>query len=535
MQQPVSSSATRIAVTAEQVLTPSPQTVSIPVNPYRQAEYLFRLSSADDGALDNPFSGRNTFRAEPSYDLHAKCWRYVVFATVAGIVTLTTVTIALFIAVRDIQATKVGDIHSGVLYYGICLIGGLLSGIPHLMLCPLDTIKCRMQLGEFSSVSSGWSVLWRESKVQAALYRPRSTSGCVSPPLQFPQGYIDRLVQYWNRLAILYRGWQPTGVGYCLQGALKFGFYEIFKAQFAMLFPVAAIVRWRTLLLLVSSAGAEIIADVALAPFETVKVRMQTGSDRLDAVVSSLWCEEGLRGFFRCLPALWARQVPYTMVKFSTYEVISVWLKDVLLSSQHGPGLTGAGGMVVVAVLAGYIAGVGCALASNPADTLVSLLTQPTSKDLNEDKLMNRRYISTSEPNQQQQRPIVLTSPLLFDMNNNTTTSSFALHHNPTEAHTMHSSTIGFTTVTTDGGASQGLLLQPIGATHRRVLSQGSNSSLNVAQQNQPVGPTVWQSIRRLGCRGLYRGLTARIVVVGSLTSLQWAIYVGFKTVLLRA
>lgn len=34
--------------------------------------------------------------------------------------------------------------------------------------------------------------------------------------------------------------------------------------------------KWRTSLYLTASASAELIADVALCPFEAVKVRMQT-------------------------------------------------------------------------------------------------------------------------------------------------------------------------------------------------------------------------------------------------------------------
>lgn len=68
-------------------------------------------------------------------------------------------------------------------------------------------------------------------------------------------------------------GWSPTFVGYCFQGAGKYGFYEIFKYQYGeKLFPNAN----QTVVYLAASASAEFIADIFLCPFESVKVRMQT-------------------------------------------------------------------------------------------------------------------------------------------------------------------------------------------------------------------------------------------------------------------
>jgi solute carrier family 25 (mitochondrial phosphate transporter), member 3 len=68
-------------------------------------------------------------------------------------------------------------------------------------------------------------------------------------------------------------GWAPTFVGYSFQGAGKYGFYEIFKHQYGdRMFPGAN----KTLVYLAASATAEFFADIALCPFEAIKVRMQT-------------------------------------------------------------------------------------------------------------------------------------------------------------------------------------------------------------------------------------------------------------------
>ena len=60
------------------------------------------------------------------------------------------------------------------------------------------------------------------------------------------------------------------------QGAFKYGGYEYFKKFYSDLAGEQNAYKYKTSLYLVASASAEAIADVALCPFEAVKVRMQT-------------------------------------------------------------------------------------------------------------------------------------------------------------------------------------------------------------------------------------------------------------------
>jgi solute carrier family 25 phosphate transporter 3 len=92
-------------------------------------------------------------------------------------------------------------------------------------------------------------------------------------------------------------GWSPTLAGYCLQGGGKYGFYEVFKYLYGdKLFPNAN----QTAVYLAASASAEFIADVALCPFEAIKVRMQTTlppfAPTLRAGMSKVIAEEGVSG-----------------------------------------------------------------------------------------------------------------------------------------------------------------------------------------------------------------------------------------------
>lgn len=60
------------------------------------------------------------------------------------------------------------------------------------------------------------------------------------------------------------------------QGAFKYGGYEYFKKFYSDIVGEKRAAQWKTSLYLTASASAELIADVALCPFEAVKVRMQT-------------------------------------------------------------------------------------------------------------------------------------------------------------------------------------------------------------------------------------------------------------------
>ena len=74
----------------------------------------------------------------------------------------------------------------------------------------------------------------------------------------------------------IFTGLGPTFVGYSVQGAGKYGFYEYFKHLYSELAGEENAKKYKTVLFLTASASAEFIADVGLCPFEAVKVRMQT-------------------------------------------------------------------------------------------------------------------------------------------------------------------------------------------------------------------------------------------------------------------
>ncbi|XP_077228640.1 mitochondrial phosphate carrier protein 3, mitochondrial-like [Tasmannia lanceolata] len=165
----------------------------------------------------------------------------------------------------------------------------------------------------------------------------------------------------------LFRGWALTLIGYSAQGACKFGFYEFFKKYYSDLAGPECATKYKTLIYLAGSASAELIADVALCPFEAVKVRFQT-----QPILPKIVRSEGVLGLYKGLVPLWGCQIPYTMMKFASFETIVEMIYKYVIptpkeqcSKKLQLGVSFAGG---------YIAGVFCAIVSHPADNLVSFL-----------------------------------------------------------------------------------------------------------------------------------------------------------------
>ncbi|KAL2965196.1 hypothetical protein AAZX31_16G047100 [Glycine max] len=208
-------------------------------------------------------------------------------------------------------------------FYAACAKGGILScGLTHLAFTPLEIVRCNMQ------------------------------------------GF-----------RAFFRGWVPTLLGYSAQGACKFGFYEFFKKYYSDIAGPEYASKYKTLIYLAGSASAEVIADIALCPFEAVKVRVQTQpgfarglSDGLPKFVRS----EGTLGLYKGLVPLWGRQIPYTMMKFASFETIVELIYKHAIPTPKNECTKGL--QLAVSFAAGNIAGVLCAIVSHPADNLVSFL-----------------------------------------------------------------------------------------------------------------------------------------------------------------
>uniref|UniRef100_A0A8C5KJ68 Solute carrier family 25 member 3 n=1 Tax=Jaculus jaculus TaxID=51337 RepID=A0A8C5KJ68_JACJA len=217
-------------------------------------------------------------------------------------------------------------------YYALCGLGGVLScGLTH----TVDPQK-------YKGIFNGFSVTLKEDGVRG-----------------------------------LAKGWAPTFIGYSMQGLCKFGFYEVFKVFYSNILGEENTYLWRTSLYLAASASAEFFADIALAPMEAAKVRIQTQpgyANTLREAVPKMHKEEGLNAFYKGVAPLWMRQIPYTMMKFACFERTVEALYKFVVPKPRSECTKAE--QLVVTFVAGYIAGVFCAIVSHPADSVVSVLNK---------------------------------------------------------------------------------------------------------------------------------------------------------------
>lgn len=162
-------------------------------------------------------------------------------------------------------------------YYSICAIGGMLSaGTTHLAITPLDVLKVNMQVHpiKYSSIASCYTMLLKEQGPSA----------------------------FW-------RGWAGKFFGYGAQGGCRFGLYKYFKSLYSNVLGDCN----RSSVFFLSSASAEVFANVALCPFEAIKVQVQAQphfAKGLADGIPKLYASEGIFGFYKGLIPLWGRNLP---------------------------------------------------------------------------------------------------------------------------------------------------------------------------------------------------------------------------------
>ncbi|ESQ50782.1 hypothetical protein EUTSA_v10022786mg [Eutrema salsugineum] len=242
---------------------------------------------------------------------------------------------------------KLDDQLSSPWFYTVCTMGGMFSaGTTHLAITPLDVLKVNMQVNpvKYNSIPSGFSTLLRE------------------------HGH-----------SYLWRGWSGKLLGYGVQGGCRFGLYEYFKTLYSNVLPN----HNRTSIYFLSSASAQIFADMALCPFEAIKVRVQTQPMFAKGLLDGfprVYRNEGLAGFHRGLFPLWCRNLPFSMVMFSTFEqsVEFIYQKVIQKRKQDCSKTQQLG----VTCLAGYTAGAVGTVISNPADVVLSSLYNNKAKNV---------------------------------------------------------------------------------------------------------------------------------------------------------
>ncbi|XP_020336840.1 phosphate carrier protein, mitochondrial-like isoform X2 [Oncorhynchus kisutch] len=198
-------------------------------------------------------------------------------------------------------------------YFIMCGIGGILScGTTHTALVPLDLVKCRLQV---------------DPDKYKSIFK----------------GFSITIKE--DGMRGLAKGWAPTFIGYSMQGLCKFGFYEVFKTLSERKTPICG------------------------GPPSTW-LRLPV----LSSLLTSPWPLWRRVNFYKGVVPLWMRQIPYTMMKFACFErTVELLYKHVVPKPRAECSKSE---QLVVTFVAGYIAGVFCAIVSHPADSVVSVLNK---------------------------------------------------------------------------------------------------------------------------------------------------------------
>ena len=235
-------------------------------------------------------------------------------------------------------------------YFGVCAFSGAFCcGLTHYLMTPIDIVKCNMQAlpNVFPTAFKGFSDIYRGEENVRQLGHKRGILG-------------------------LLKGWGPTIWGYSIQGACKFGIYEYLKYEISKKIGDKNAIKYRDLVYLSSALTAEFFGDIALCPLEAIKVRIQLNPNFARGMIDGLpkfVREEGFANLFSGIGPLWARQIPYTVIKFVAFERISEFIYSKLSKPKSDLSIAEQMGVVFAS---GYLSGVFCAVASHPADILVS-------------------------------------------------------------------------------------------------------------------------------------------------------------------
>lgn len=234
----------------------------------------------------------------------------------------------------ELPSFTIGD------YGAFALAGAIGCGVTHGSLTPVDVVKTRIQL----------------------------------EPTVYNKGMIGSFRQIISAegAGALATGLGPTVLGYSMQGAFKFGGYELFKNLFIGVLGYDTAKNYKNSVYMGSAAIAEFFADIALCPLEATRIRLvsqPTFANGLIGGFSRIMREEGVGSFYNGFTPILFKQIPYNIAKFLTYEVAA----DAIFNAIPTPkDQMSSGSLTAVNLGAGVIAGCLAAFVSQPADTLLS-------------------------------------------------------------------------------------------------------------------------------------------------------------------
>jgi solute carrier family 25 phosphate transporter 3 len=182
-------------------------------------------------------------------------------------------------------------------------------------------------------------------------------------------------------MGALWVGLGPTAFGYLLEGAVKFGTYEILKPFFkTFLSGLAAstsiaMLSNPILAYMCCGAAAGFAASIMLCPMEAIRIRMVSEPGFATGgwlnVGYKILKQEGVGGLCKGINPMISKQVPYTVTKNVSFDVLTKSFYEMLRT--QGMSLTTAT-MFTIPLVSAVLASILSTVTSQPGDMVLSLV-----------------------------------------------------------------------------------------------------------------------------------------------------------------
>eukprot|EP00554_Chaetoceros_debilis_P004003 CAMPEP_0194083368 /NCGR_PEP_ID=MMETSP0149-20130528/9085_1 /TAXON_ID=122233 /ORGANISM="Chaetoceros debilis, Strain MM31A-1" /LENGTH=322 /DNA_ID=CAMNT_0038765761 /DNA_START=26 /DNA_END=994 /DNA_ORIENTATION=+ len=224
---------------------------------------------------------------------------------------------------------------SKVLDYRFFVAGGVCAATSHGITTPIDVVKTKMQ-------------------AQPEVYNKGMSAATLS------------ILKDEGPSALL-GGLGPTVVGYGIEGAMKFGIYEIMKPIMADAFDGNTAIAY-----IFASIIAGGVASILLCPMESARIRVVTDQDYkglgLIQCLARLIKEDSFASLFGGIFAMLSKQVPYTIGKQVSFDVVATFLYGIMANTD----LKATDLKWFVSLLSAFVASIFACITSQPGDMILT-------------------------------------------------------------------------------------------------------------------------------------------------------------------
>ena len=188
-------------------------------------------------------------------------------------------------------------------------------------------------------------------------------------------------------VGVLLAGLGPTVLGYLFEGALKFGIYEVAKPLMMRFLENAAsvltlsVLSSRMLAYILSGVISGYVASLALCPMEALRIRLvaepESAKKGWIACGMNMVHNEGLRGFFKGTTAMMTKQIPYTVTKQVSFDIIT----GLIYAQAIAIGFSlNSRNKIIIPMISALIASLLSCISSHPGDMLLSVVNAHEGK-----------------------------------------------------------------------------------------------------------------------------------------------------------